>query len=652
MKKESIIIILLSIVVPSLSWAQLSKPIGLYELIEIVHQDGKHMEADYKQYKLCMKNNTLTIQYQPVVFSKSFDFFISKPDATPLQLTGELSKKKNKGTQVFEVSDNTFTLRWFNESSDNDESLFPLNTNIDEKYRLVNDTSEVMLHACNLLQMKLGAKRHRLQGCWKLRGKQSANTATSQYWIEKDDSDQYIIFGSGSAVIIYNNNDFPQTRLQGHFTTCRFLSEYAIDLDGATSIINWFDNATISMTTIDHSGHPSVTVWDRCGLPQNVQDVFDTDMPQMKKDITRFFVEGFTKKYGNLPNSVRLAFETFDFAIDAIEKNHACFPILMRSGFENEYNGMKDRLKAQLLKTEISIDEAVGHYIYWFFKNFDRHTTCTSNTFYQLMPEGFVYYPEIMDHYQPEPVGCKVDNETYLLRLPSCFGMVPTMEWLQKKKEEFLQSGCPYLILDLRGNTGGSDEYSLLFTELMCDSPSSEEHRAFYLNSTTNNKMLKKMCEASPESYQDAVLAATETSEEGQLIDWGEATTAGTGEYTPKVRKGAIIIDNFTASAGESPVRMVRLYSRNHALVYGRERTWGADLSGNCNFIQLPNSDISIMYPMTVDAKFEKACKNRAPGHKPDVIIPLPYPKQVTDNIDEWVLWVAKDLKKRTEHVE
>ena len=50
---------------------------------------------------------------------------------------------------------------------------------------------------------------------------------------------------------------------------------------------------------------------------------------------------------------------------------------------------------------------------------------------------------------------------------------------------------------------------------------------------------------------------------------------------------------------------------------------------------------------MTVDEEFEKTCLERSPGYKPDVIIPLPYPKQLTDNIDEWVLWVAKKMKKK-----
>ena len=59
---------------------------------------------------------------------------------------------------------------------------------------------------------------------------------------------------------------------------------------------------TISITTNDSKGRPTVTIWDRCGLPQNMQEVFGTDVPQMTKDISRFMADGFVNTYGNQPD--------------------------------------------------------------------------------------------------------------------------------------------------------------------------------------------------------------------------------------------------------------------------------------------------------------------------------------------------------------
>lgn len=644
-KKLFLIITMTMTAIPCLM-AQTSNPKGLYRLTEIVHQDGKHLEAGYKQYKYCQDNYTLTVNYNPSIYkNQPFYFSISSPEGKPLHLTGDLSKTENKGIHVIGTSDSTFTLRWYNDRSGLDERLYPYLTNNDERYELVKDTTDAIQRSLNLLQMNFGTGSHRLQGVWRLRGIQQSNNATSQYWIVKNGPETYQILGSHEAVTVIANPDFPRANLQCQYTPCTYLSENAFDFAGQTFIVNWFDGETISVTGINDGGRPFVTVWDRCGLPQNIQEVFGTRMPQMKKDISRFFTNDFMRKYGNLPDSIRLAYETYDFAVDATERNNAIFPVLMRNGFEGEYISMKDSLLSRLIRGEINADEAVGHYVFWFYKNFDRHTNCSSQFFHKLKSEAFVDYTKLIPQYHPEPVGCKVDNDTYLLRLPSCVGDVPTWEWMLKKEEEFKQSGCKYLILDLRGNSGGSDAFSELFAKMMCDCSAMNDEKSYYMNSTANNKMLRKNCESFPGTFMDRVLAETATAEEGSLINW-HTVLKGTDAYTPLVRKGAIIIDNYSASAGETPVQLVRNHSKSHAKVYGRERSAGCELSGNCNTIRLPHSNMSLTYPMTVDAEFEKACKERDPGHKPDVIIPLPYPKQLTDNIDPWVLWVAKKMKK------
>ena len=629
----------------SLSAQSTDGPKGLYKLNEIVHQDGKHVEADFKQYKYCLDNNSITLSYYEPFHKTvhSFEFKVSTSNGTPLTYTGDLSKTEDKRIQAFATSDSTFTLRWFNDRSGLDQHLFPFQTNIEELYEKV-DSSDVMQQAMNLFHMKFGVKTHQLQGVWKMRGVQTKGTATSQYWVMAGRGEQYAIFGSNNAVLLMAHPNFPQAQLLCQYTPCDYLSDTMIDCDGNPMIIHWFDGATISVTRLGEDGRPFVTVWDRCGLPQNIQQAFGTDVPRMMKDVSRFIVQGFMEKYGQQPDSIQKAFETFDFAVDANERNNAVFPVLMRNGFADEYKAMKDSLLARLMRAEISAEEAVARYVCWFNKDFDRHTYCMySPIFSKLQAEYKIDYNKHIAKYAPEPVGCKVNADTYLLRLPSCMGVVPTWEWVNKKADEFKQSGCKYLILDLRGNGGGSDGYSELFTRFFGSTGMKEDERSFFRNGYENMQELKKLCE-SGWSEKAHVYAEGLRIEEGNYITWAQSD-AGTDRYEPLVRNGAIIIDSNSGSAGEAPVHFVRTHNGCRVKVYGKERTAGCVLSLNCNYIRLPHSNIELACPKCIYDSFEATCKDRNPGYKPDVIIPLPYPEQLTDNIDSWVLWVAKKMR-------
>ena len=628
----------------SLSAQSTDGPKGLYKLNEIVQQDGKHVEANFKQYKYCLDNNSFTLTYNvPDPGVHSIKFAISNSDGNPLTYTGDLAKTENKGIQAFATSDSTFTLRWFNDRSDLDSHLFPLQTNIEELYEKV-DSNDVMQQAMNLFQMKFGVKTHPLHGVWKLRGVQTKGTVTSQYWVMAGRGEQYAIFGSNSAVILMAHPDFPQAQIQCHYSPCDYLSDTMMDYDGNPAIIHWFDGATISVTRIGEDGRPFVTVWDRCGLPQNVQQVFGTDVPQMTKDVSRFMIDGFIKQYGQQPDSVCRAFETFDFAVDVNERNNATFPVLMRNGFADEYKAMKDSLLARLMRCEISAEEAVSRYVYWFNKDFDRHTYCSAPSFWKLKEETRINYKKLIAQYAPEPVGCKVNDDTYLLRLPSCEGVVPTWEWLNKKADEFKLSGCKYLILDLRGNNGGGDQYSMLFTEFFGSTGMKQEKRSFFRNGYENMQQLKRWRKSWNSAENDSAYAEGLRAEEGSFVTW-RYSNAGEDVCEPLVRKGAIIVDNQSASSAETPVHFVRTHANCRAKVYGKDRTMGCEQTGNCRHIPLPHSNIILTFPTCVDDTFVQACKERNPGYKPDVIIPLPYPEQLTDNIDSWVLWVAKKMR-------
>ncbi|MBQ7527827.1 MAG: hypothetical protein IJT11_08945, partial [Bacteroidaceae bacterium] len=75
--KQTIITILLAFVAIAVQ-AQTNNPKGLYKLTEVIHQDGKHVEAGFKQYKYCQENFSLMFNYSPTYFvNQPFTFNIT-----------------------------------------------------------------------------------------------------------------------------------------------------------------------------------------------------------------------------------------------------------------------------------------------------------------------------------------------------------------------------------------------------------------------------------------------------------------------------------------------------------------------------------------------------------------------------------------------
>lgn len=110
-------------------------------------------------------------------------------------------------------------------------------------------------------------------------------------------------------------------------------------------------------------------------------------------------------------------------------------------------------------------------------------------------------------------------------------------------------------------------------------------------------------------------------------------------------KKAAIVIDKSSASSAESLVRFAKMYcDTTRTKVYGKENTWGAQYSGNIIGTPLPNSQIWVYYPTCISSLFLQGDSNGSAGLPPDVRIDLPYPQKLTDNCDEWILWIADQL--------
>ena len=106
-----------------------------------------------------------------------------------------------------------------------------------------------------------------------------------------------------------------------------------------------------------------------------------------------------------------------------------------------------------------------------------------------------------------------------------------------------------------------------------------------------------------------------------------------------------LIIDNNVASAGEAMVLEIQASSKR-TTVYGQDNTYGLLDISNCTEVELPYSKLFILIPVTVSHRLPDRGIDKT-GIAPDVRLDIPYPTELTDNVDEWVLWVAEDLKNR-----
>lgn len=353
------------------------------------------------------------------------------------------------------------------------------------------------------------------------------------------------------------------------------------------------------------------------------------------------------------PDSLRKGLEDYDYLVSFVEENYAPFDAIMRKGYKREYKALKKRLHKQLCNGKADLERAATDYVLWFYSQFDRHIQLESETF--QMAEANLAQEIILKsdstlltnpgsfEYAPMPVSSKVDSLTWLIRIPSC--EQDYHEGAINALQQFLASDCENLIIDIRGNGGGSDVVWEHYYDLLYDHPYKPEIK-WFRNTPKNLLFWKHLLEQQPSSANARYLIEKSEASKEKFVKQGESDDGSTHQTSTRIKRAAILIDLMTASAAESLPEFVKKHS-DRAKVYGIGNTFGCELTGNCRTEPLPNSRLGVFYATTVDSGFyEKGFSSEGLGIAPDVIIPLPIARKLTDNIDEWVLWVAEDLRR------
>lgn len=355
--------------------------------------------------------------------------------------------------------------------------------------------------------------------------------------------------------------------------------------------------------------------------------------------IMLIFLVPFSGRTQPTPDSYSLT--DFSSVVSLVESAYAGFGDKTK-GREVEYSALKSRLSDEIAAGRDMYD-GVAEYLGWFE---DFHLD--GSKVYRYRPKSSqkeIDYDAQMEHYEPQFVHCKVDDETYLIRFPSCAQSEERKKWLGDALSAYRDSGCENLIVDIRDNAGGNDGMYEPILQQLYDHPASIDNIAFRVSDQSIAFVRKSMGNT---PWGRSILKRAKRADNGTYVDFYETKEIPLkyDKVQTLPRRAALIIDRGVASAGEDLVLEVRA-SSDRTTIFGRDNTVGCIDDGNCvTFGYTQDSTKWMMIPLSRSNRVVAGRGVDSDGIAPDVRIDLPLPRTLTDNVDEWVLWVAGELKK------
>jgi len=329
--------------------------------------------------------------------------------------------------------------------------------------------------------------------------------------------------------------------------------------------------------------------------------------------------------------------EDYDFTISNLEQNYAGFNFKVTDANRDEWNRVKQQLRDSVATGGYLVPQILSDLCCWFR---DYHLCCTYRQFSTRFPFSGRDYAKEMQLYQPSPVSVRVDADTWLLRFPTCNGDDAYCQWVSRAVEEYHQSGCSRLIVDVRGNGGGNDgQYQPIRSLLYAQHGTTDG--MYFRNSADNRQHMREL--VGDDEYWNGMIDKCEqdTSAYTQLFEEGHIEQA----VDPRrPQQTAVIIDQRVASSGEQFLLDLRAVAPD-VKFYGKDNSCGCIDISNVNTFRLPHCPNSLRIPVTISQRVVSG-QNLIDGVgiAPDVRLDLAYPDTLSSNIDSWVTWVAAHM--------
>lgn len=332
--------------------------------------------------------------------------------------------------------------------------------------------------------------------------------------------------------------------------------------------------------------------------------------------------------------------ECYEFGIHELEQNYAGFEYKVTDANRAEYEQIKQEYHDSIASGMMYGPTGVAEMCCYMQ---DYHLGCSFRMWSNRFPMHWPNYGQSMTKYAPQPVAQQIDEQTFLLRFPTCSGGDDYVKWTWDAVEQYRKSACTRLVVDIRGNGGGADWQYYPIMRLLYLQPG-RTHGVMLRNSKDNRDRWRQF---GPDS--EWIQALQDSAEAHANEPWFAITPEYENHEEESVdprrpQRAAIIIDHSVASSGEQLLIDVRSVAPD-VMFYGCENTLGCIDISNVVSVQLPHVPNTLHLPTTISRrviKGEGLIDGR--GIEPDIRMDLPLPDSLTDNVDEWVLWVARHL--------
>lgn len=257
------------------------------------------------------------------------------------------------------------------------------------------------------------------------------------------------------------------------------------------------------------------------------------------------------------------------------------------------------------------------------------------------------YIPEFPNGSNTYPLAMQLSDSTFYLRIPS-FGDDRENKLTKKHWKEI--TSTPNLIIDIRNNGGGQDNYYSLLSDLIYTQPYESKGVEWY--ATKNNIKM----------YEDAIKnGEIKGGKEGLL--WTKTLMAemkkniggfvihpmmGKDKIISKdtvyayPKRVGIIINQGNASSAEQFILTAKLSSK--VTLFGNENTAGVLDYSNAISESLPSKKYELIFPMTRSRRLPNNPIDNI-GIAPDILIPYPATEQLFDRLDQWAYFVQNYLE-------